>query len=305
MAITESLGYGGTITEDDLAVWRRAFPGTYGVVAAGDWKVTVKPGVDRTLRVAAGQGYGHLVVDTNDDTEAGATVQLNTLASGTRWDLIVARRDWSGSGGTSTFTKVTGTSVQTAVLASRAQTPGVLDEQPLALVQVTGNGGGGVISDVVDLRVWHGDGGAYAESVLVLQFLTDVGTMIRIGGDVWSRGLDPLTGSAAWTQIRLGLAKVPTAMAGSAPPAGTPLHRVVITNAVNSGPNGRWAVSYGYTFPNGVVAVSAIVLNGASTTASINLYGRPGLTACTLQLVSGSGVVPNAGVDYTVTVEGW
>lgn len=196
MAITESLGYGGPLDENDVPQWRTSFAGTYGVVDEAAWKVTIKPAVDRTVTVAAGVGYGHGVIDTN-----GAPVDvgpLDALASGTRYDLIVAHRDWSGTGGTTTFDVVTGTSSQTAAFASRDQTPGDVDDQPLAVVRVTGNGAGGVIAEVTPIRCWQANGGAYAEHSLALQYLTEVATEVRIGAQVWSRTIDS-SGNAAWS----------------------------------------------------------------------------------------------------------
>jgi hypothetical protein len=204
MAITESLGYGGTITEDDLPRWRRSFAGAYGIVGPGDWKVTEKSGTDRTLRVAAGDGYGHLVLDTNDDTATDAEVTLATLASGTRYDLIVARRDWSGTGGTTTFDKVTGTSSSIAAFSTRNQTPGTLDDQPLALVTVQGSGTGGSITSVRDVRVWQDNGGAVASDVLALQYINSIGSEVRIGDTLYTRAPDGL-GGATWTSRDVGV----------------------------------------------------------------------------------------------------
>lgn len=213
MAITDSIGYGGTVTEDDLPRWRRSFAGTYGVVDPGDWKVTLKAGTDRTLRVAAGDGYGHAVIDTNDGTATGAEVTLATLSSGTRYDLIVARRDWSGTGGTTTFDKVTGTSSSVAAFASRNQSPGTaIDDQPLAIVTVQGSGTGGSVTAVTDARVWQTDSGAVGASTAVLQYLNEVGTEIRIGSVIYTRVPDGLGGSA-WDTRQVGIVEYPLTLA--------------------------------------------------------------------------------------------
>lgn len=263
MAIIDSIGYGGTVTEDDVAVWRRSFPGTYGVVGAGDWKVAVKPAVDRTLTIAPGRGWGHGVIDQSDNSTEDA-VTLTTLASGTRWDLIVAHRDWSGAGGTTTFTKVTGTSSQTATFASRAQTPGTLDDQPLALVQVTGNGGGGVIDTVIDLRVWAANGGAVAATgglgtngiPLVLQYLNDAGTEVWVGNDVWHRYVDG-AGALQWT--RTATTSVPMYGVGSAmsgTPATTSDFRMQAgTQVATTDSAGFGRINFPVAFPTGLLTV--------------------------------------------------
>lgn len=194
MAITDSLGYGGTITEDDIPRWGRSFDARYGVISAGDWKVTAKAGVDRTVGIAAGDGFGHKVIDTND---AEVTKTFATLSSGTRYDLVVARRDWSGAGGTTTFAVVTGTASSIAAFATRNRNPGVLDDQPLAVVQVIGGVGGGVLGTVSDVRVWQSGSGAVALDALALQYLDDIGTSVRIGQTIYQRILDG-SGGPVW-----------------------------------------------------------------------------------------------------------
>ena len=71
---------------------------------------------------------------------ATATVQLDIVSTAgqTRWDAIVLRRDWSGSGSVS-LTKVNGTAAAGApmVVPTLNDSPGVLHDQLLAMVQIT------------------------------------------------------------------------------------------------------------------------------------------------------------------------
>ncbi|MFF2631952.1 hypothetical protein ACFVR6_03625 [Microbacterium sp. NPDC058021] len=188
MAIT-SVGYEGTIYE---AQWAEMMPlvggRQYGVAGPGDWRVTVG-GADRQVRVAAGRGFGHGVLD-NSSTET--VLSLATVASGSRWDLVVARRNWGTN--TTSFAVVTGSATR-ALPGGRAQTPGTLDEQPVALVRV--QAGQSQVAEIVDLRVWGGDGGTFAHDALVMQYLSRVGTALRINGIDWKRIIDP-QGNPAW-----------------------------------------------------------------------------------------------------------
>ena len=146
MAIV-STGYDGVIVTETKWASLSGFLGApYGLTGSASWKVTSVVGLDRTVRIAAGTGYGHGVLDVSDAT---VDVQLPTVASGTRWDLIVARRDWQPPGGVTVFTSVQGTATR-QVPAGRLAGPGVQDDQPLALVQLTA--GQTTPTAVIDLR---------------------------------------------------------------------------------------------------------------------------------------------------------
>lgn len=189
-----SVGYGGTVDEQ---AWARLAPhlgAQYGVLGPTDWRVAVVSAADRTVSIAAGTGYGYGVFDT---TPGPATLQLGTVASGSRWDVIVARRNWSGAGGTTEFDAIPATTLGD-LPATRANDPGELDEQPIALVQVTA--GQTVPTAVIDLRVWQANGGAVALSEKVLQYLAEPGTTVQIGVTTWQRTVSS-NGVASWRVI--------------------------------------------------------------------------------------------------------
>lgn len=188
MAVTfESHGYdtttGNPYTE---AAWADAHPSiglaTYGVRSPLHWKVTAVAGQDRTVSIGPGNGFGHGITDSTFDNE---TIQLDTIASGSRWDLIAVRRDWTPTAGESKFVKVNGGA--TAVIpGARLSGPGNIDDQPLALVQVTA--GQTQPTGFIDLRTWSGDGGALvANHDLVRSFLNKTGTRLHINGIDWIR----------------------------------------------------------------------------------------------------------------------
>jgi hypothetical protein len=193
MAIT-SIGYDGTVDEADWTkLMGEAARSTYGVGGKGDWKVTSHPTLDRGVVIATGSGWGNGVHDTSSTTVslAGATI-----SSGSRWDMVVARRNWSGTGGSTSFAMITGTS--TRGLPSRENTPGTLDDQPIALVQFSA--GQASAMSIIDLRVWPGEGGGlYAKDALARNYNTAVGTRMIIDGDDWVSVIDS-SGNQTWSR---------------------------------------------------------------------------------------------------------
>lgn len=130
MAIT-SYGFPGTIDSVQWAKLAEELGAAYSVLDRDDWKVSVVVGPDRTVAVAAGTAFGRGVMDVNS---APINIQLPTVASGVRYDLICARRNWGTPATTATYVQGTSTA---AIPAGRNATPGTLDDQPLALVKIT------------------------------------------------------------------------------------------------------------------------------------------------------------------------
>lgn len=194
MAIT-STGYDGTIDEQ---AWAQMIPSVgsseYGVEDFGDWKVTAVSGQDRTVSIAAGSGWGKGIYDVST---TNVTVQLATISSGSRWDMIVMRRDWSGAGGSSSFTKIQGTASKS--LPTKNTSPGTLDDQPLALVQVTA--GQTQPTAIVDLRVWGGNGGMMAADTLAFGYLTRPGGQLTIGTNIYANTGVSAGTTPSWRQV--------------------------------------------------------------------------------------------------------
>lgn len=165
-------------------VWQEMHPqiGTsYGVRDPGDWKVTAVSGADRTVSIAAGRGWGLGVIDK---TVLNDTIQLDPIASGSRWDLIAVRRDPTPTKGVTEFIKISGGATP-VIPGARLSGPGIHD-QPLALVQVTA--GQTQPTGIRDLRTWAGDGSGFvAVDDLVLSYLNKTGTRVHINGVDWVR----------------------------------------------------------------------------------------------------------------------
>lgn len=172
--------YDGPVTESDRAKNLAGSP-EYGVYGLNDFKVTAHPSIPYAVLVKAGRAHGHGVTDT---ALVDQVVECPPIASGTRWDLIVVRRNWQPElGGPSTLEVIeAGTVAQ--IPAGRLVGPGVEDDQPIALVKWQG----GVSAPVEfrDLRVWSGNGGMFAVDELVRRYLDKIGTKVKIAGEVWS-----------------------------------------------------------------------------------------------------------------------
>ncbi|HEX9229198.1 MAG TPA: hypothetical protein VF885_21555 [Arthrobacter sp.] len=196
MAIT-SIGYDGSVNE---AQWSKLIPlagsSHYGVAAGPDWKVTPHATLDRGVSIATGSGWGNGILDTSDTT---VSLQGTVVSSGSRWDLVVARRNWGGAGGLTTFVLVPGSSSKS--LPARNTTPGTLDDQPLALVQFTA--GQSAPTSVVDLRCWARNGGMTARDELALTYLKMPGAQLMINGTQWNCEVDA-NGNPSWTTFVSG-----------------------------------------------------------------------------------------------------
>jgi len=232
MAVTFlSNGYDTTSTNPYTeSAWADAHPvigqASYGVRSSLDWKVTPVAGQDRTVSINAGRGFGRGVTDK---TVANETIQLDTIGSGSRWDLIAVRRDWTPTSGESKFVKVNGGA--TAVIpGGRLLGPGNIDDQPLALVQVTA--GQTQPTSIIDLRTWSGDGGGIvAAHDLVRSYLNPVGTRLNIAGVEWVRRVGP-NDTPEWAQLSPSLWEVSRTVTTSSTFTGTAnLAEMTITNA--------------------------------------------------------------------------
>jgi hypothetical protein len=248
MAIT-SIGYDGTVDESD---WTKLMgsAATYGVADRSHWKVTTHATLTRGVSIATGSGWGHGVYDTSD-----ATVSLAgaTISSGTRWDMVVARRNWSGTGGSTSFAIITGTS--TKALPVRNVIPGSLDDQPIALVQFTA--GQSAATAIVDLRIWAGSGGGlYAQDILARDYTNGAGTRLFINGEDWVSTTDA-SGNQAWVRASalqsIQLFGNGAALVGGAPPAGTKFLVQSGTQQAVADGGGYSRVTWPVPFPNGLL----------------------------------------------------
>ncbi|AHB31629.1 minor tail protein [Arthrobacter phage vB_ArS-ArV2] len=181
VAVTKSVYYDGPVTETDRAQNRTGAP-DYGVYGPNDFKVTPHPTIANAVIVKAGKAHGHGVTDILD---SDAVVNCAPLAVGqARWDLIVVRRNWQPNlGGPSTLEVLQAGGVAD-IPEQRKVGPGVEDDQPLFFVKW--QGGTSAPVELIDVRVWTGNGGLYAKSDLVRTYMGKPGTEININGVVWA-----------------------------------------------------------------------------------------------------------------------
>jgi hypothetical protein len=193
MAIT-SAGYDGTVDEVQFAQMIPKVGTTeYGVSDRGEFRVTAVAGQDRTLNISDGTAWGMGVFDVSD---SNITVQLDIVTSGSRWDLIVLHRDWQPPGGNTSIKVIKGGSKM--VIPTRKTSPGIEDDQPIALVRVQAGSTG--IAEIVDLRVWARNGGALARHDLVRSYFNAAGTVLEIFGRIWISTLSQ-NGTQQWVEL--------------------------------------------------------------------------------------------------------
>lgn len=258
MAIT-CYGYPGQLDQVQYGKISRFWGSEYNVGGRDDLRVTRTSG-DRRVSIAAGSGYHHGVLVESDTAVA---VSLDAVASGSRWDMIVLRRNWAGAG-SATFAVVKGTSSKK--LPSRSGTPGVsTDDQPLALVRV--QSGLASPQEVIDLRVFTRRGGAVAVDALVLDYFQGAGTTVRIGTTTY-RNIVRADGGSGW-QAESDLVRPITGsgqgLAVSGNPAGA-LEPILRGGTFRTRASGWQRELFPTAFPNGLISVG--LFNGDGNLAS-------------------------------------
>ena len=197
MAIT-SYGYGGTVEE---AAWARMAPRLgvpYWVKDTSSLVASVDTTRDRAIKISPGEFGGTGIFDTSNSTES---LQFDYLASGTRHDLVVARRDWQGVSGRTTFEIIKGGKLE--ALPSYNRNPGVVDDHPLFLVKLVA--GQTRPASIIDLRGYGANGKVIVSHKLAMDYYNDYpGLQLQLGrriftvrgGRTWMRtGLEPFSPS--------------------------------------------------------------------------------------------------------------
>jgi len=190
-----NIGYAGTVTD---VGWAQLIPwaggSEYCIPDADSFRANSAPG-DRNVDISPGTAAGHGVLVESDSS---VTINLPSVSSGSRWDLIALRRIWGTA--TSSVVRVAGGAAK--AIPSILHNPGVEDFQPLWLLRVAA--GQTTIQEFCDLRAFVGNGGAWGRDDLVRSYLTRVGTVITIGTVRWERRIDAL-GSAVWIRAGTGV----------------------------------------------------------------------------------------------------
>jgi hypothetical protein len=140
-----SKGYTGTIAPNvDWANVQASLGNTYWVGGSNPaGPVTGSSDGTRHVTVGTGTMGGQGIWD---NITAAETITLSSVATNTYF-MIVAHRDYSAS--TTTIAAVSAGTTLPTVLPTRTNNPGVVDEQPLALVMLTSSG---TVTVIYDLR---------------------------------------------------------------------------------------------------------------------------------------------------------
>lgn len=264
MAITLSKGYGGQVGENDVPLWARALGGLdYGVLDAGSWKVSAVPSVARTVQAAAGTGMGRGIYD---ESSGGDQVEVPNPPSGQLWHAIVVRRDTSPTpGGLTTFGHGPGAAGPWEALAACAEfgPSSTVDEQPLALVRVAHDVP--AVQEIIDVRCWQANGGAFGASDYVRGYLNRPGTCVRVGTVDWVLGVNG-AGTLEWLGTGLlrpvNVLGAGPGLTGTPPPGATIFEQAgSLSNVTDS--DGFAEIVFPVPFPTGLLTV--VLTNGDSS----------------------------------------
>lgn len=254
-------GYDGTVDEVQFA----GLLPRYSVVGPDDFKATTQAG-DRIVAIGNGTALGPGTIDVASNLPA---IQF-AVASGTRWDLVVLRRDWQPPGGTSEIKIIQGGTSEAYPAVGTATTawnrrPGIMDDQPLYLQQVNGT----LLGARIDLRCWEANGGLVARDELAKGYLDRLGTEVYIDGVVW-RYVPGLNNVPEW--VTDGFAELtPLGVSGYSitgkiytAPAGSTRKRVTVDiNVARAGSAGNQLIGTDFS---GFGAVIPVAARGASPT---------------------------------------
>lgn len=267
MAIS-SIGYAGTV---NAAEWAKLAP-RIGALYSVDWNgfnASVAAG-DRAISVGIGVSCGVGICDTSD---SAVTVTHPAAASGVRYDMVVLRRTWSSK--LTTVAVVQGTS--TRQVPARTTNPGTVDEQPLWLIRITAGSTVPIIE--ADLRVFRGHGGLAAGNELALQYLTTIGTRVRVGGVVWHCVLGA-NGTAEWKRVEdpdfpnssaIELYGHASALDGNVTARGDVGFKIQAGSNVYTSDNAAYTrLTFPKPFPNGLLSV--VIMGGDSTVSDPVFY---------------------------------
>lgn len=194
-----SRGYEGQIMPNvEWAEWQEAAGHEYMASSFDGGRVTTVTSGTRTVRVNVGNIGGHGILDKITVAQDITITDALPGVGQSKWYLIAARRTWQTVQAT-TLVAITGTATQ--AIPTRNTTPGTIDDQPLALVQITN--GSTLPTAVVDLRPVSRQQGDYvivepAARDLVMSYMNKVGYRLTVDGVEWVRRTSG--GSLVWSR---------------------------------------------------------------------------------------------------------
>lgn len=149
--MANAYGFNGQLTQQRMSEWSVLMTGVdVTCTSQADFLPRPVTGQDRQVQVAAGLAWGYGITI---ESTAAETVQLTSVASGVRHDLVAWRLTWKadGTGGSVALVAVPGSS--TAAMPSITQAPGATTALvPICLARV--QAGVQTPTIVADYRVW-------------------------------------------------------------------------------------------------------------------------------------------------------
>lgn len=194
----QSYGYSGSVDSVAWANIQQAVGCRYMVSKFSDCKVAPLVGGTRQVTISTGFAGGSGVLD--EITEAETVTVSDAFASGIKYFLICLHRDWSTNTTTVKVITAAGTSLPSS-MPTRDNTPGVSDDQPLALVSLAA--GDTLPTVIYDLRAVGGPNGFNMSPDLAglpnwINYMAFEGYTIWTGDKSWRRVTDPATGNPNW-----------------------------------------------------------------------------------------------------------
>lgn len=302
--VDKHIGYPGTVNSAELAKWMPNVASCqYSVEGPSDAKVVTSDVGVRGLIIRSGTVIGDGIMDI---FEADTPMNLAAVTTGSRWDMIVLRRTWSATVGTSTsiYTAIQGNANKT--LPARNNNKGVISDQPIALCRV--DAGKNAVQEIIDLRCWAHNGGVYAKSDLVRSYLYEPGTHLTIEGVSWVRRVaNGLTADGeVWLQV--GSVSAMNLFANGIGILGNAGGNMFFTQAgsqvTKSDAQGYARITFPKPFPNGLLFVGGF--NGddwatggggihfaSAGTGANNTFGQAGLGSKTEWVYATLGQSPS------------
>lgn len=196
------IGFDGTMTEDRWVSLHRLLAPKYTVATTGSLKPTAGGAGDRAVTIAAG---GLEAIGARADLSEATTLNLGSVASGSRYDLIAVRINWTTN--TAALVVIPGSSSAAIPTRNLWSAGSQIEDVPIALFRATA--GSSVATLYADLRLWAGGSGLYvALHTLALTLFESnadghVGTQVRIGDITYTRMYDG--SSSSWKPDRFTL----------------------------------------------------------------------------------------------------
>ena len=255
----------GVVTAPDRAEHNHGTP-DFGVYGADDFKVSAHPSIPFAVLVRKGRAHRYKVTSIAEIDQTLPCTTLAGPASNVRWDLIVVRDDWGA--GTSVLAAIP-VGASAVIPRTLANNPGVLVEQPLALVKW--QGGTSAPVQFIDLRCWAANGGMIAADKLCLEYLARPGADVLVNGTTWRYSLGA-NGVWGWVDDSAGsLFGAGNALIGPAPGPSAKLLVQAGTAVSQADAAGYSAIGFPKPFPNGVLYVNPSQGDAGVNTARANL----------------------------------